>query len=290
MEGVKGQHFQNQHKGLTFGSLNFSDHLGLDVSSDKNADVLNQEVQNLALKDSIEENGTVQGVLMESEHMEHRRYRYYHPLRPEAENCLFFMRHGWCQFRGNCRYNHPLNRKIQPDYKEIENLNEENLTRTGQVECKYYLTPEGCKYGKACKYNHSGRETEKAPVFLGLPIRPGEKEGPQDKRIGSNSGWENALPFCPSALSSRKASNWENARPFWPSTVSKKASEPVSQQHPHKQAERSKTSVCPVNDKDLPLRPDMEICPYYSRYGICKRGPGCRFDHRLPPANPEPVA
>ncbi|KAL8123357.1 zinc finger CCCH domain-containing protein 42-like [Apium graveolens] len=208
MEGVKGQHFQNQHEGLTFGSLNFSDHLGLDVSTKKNADVLNQEVQNLALKDSIEENGTVQGVLMESEQMEHRRYRYYYPLRPEAENCLFFMRHGWCQFRGNCRYNNPLNRKSQ-----------------------------------------------------------GEKESHQYKINGTNSGWE-------------------NARPFWPSTVSKKASEPVSQQHPYKQAERSKTSVCPVNDKGLPLRPDMEICIYYSRYGMCKRGPGCRFEHPLPRANP----
>lgn len=111
MEGVRGQYFQNQHNGLKFGSLNFSDHLDLDVSSNKKDVVLNREVQKLALKDSIKGNGTVQGGLMEWEHMEHRRC--YYPLRPEAENCLFFMRHGWCQFRGNCRYNHPLDRRSQ---------------------------------------------------------------------------------------------------------------------------------------------------------------------------------
>lgn len=103
MEGVRGQYFQNQHKGLAFGSLNFSDHLGLDVSSNKNADVLNKEAQNLALRDLIKENGTVEG----------NRRQYYYPLRPEAENCLYFTRNGWCKYKGNCRYNHPVNKRSQ---------------------------------------------------------------------------------------------------------------------------------------------------------------------------------
>lgn len=100
MEGVKStsRYLQNQHKGLAFGSLNFSDHLGLDVSSNKNADVLSQEVHP---KDSIKANdGNVEG-----------NRRHFYPLRPEAENCLFYVENGWCKFGRNCRYNHPFNRR-----------------------------------------------------------------------------------------------------------------------------------------------------------------------------------
>lgn len=34
----------------------------------------------------------------------------------------------------------------------------------------------------------------------------------------------------------------------------------------------------------------MEICPYHHRYGMCKRGIGCQFDHPVPRAKPEPTA
>ncbi|XP_066357760.1 zinc finger CCCH domain-containing protein 65-like isoform X1 [Miscanthus floridulus] len=60
-----------------------------------------------------------------------------------------------------------------------------------QEECKYYSTPGGCKFGKACKYLHrEGKEgkteVEKAELnFLGLPLRPGEKECPYYMRTGS---------------------------------------------------------------------------------------------------------
>ncbi|KAK1357908.1 Zinc finger CCCH domain-containing protein 67 [Heracleum sosnowskyi] len=355
MERVRDQFLQNQHMGLAFGSLNFSDHIGLEVSSDKNADVLSQEVQNLAPEDSMKGNGTVEG-----------SSRHFYPLRPEAENCLYFMRYGWCKYRANCRYNHPFNRKGQADYEEIAKENVENLNRMAQVECKYYLTPEGCKHGKDCRYNHSGQKTEKAPVlgfnFLGLPIRPGEKECPQYKlngscKYGSNcwfdhpdpssmgegfplsgyTGWEHAMPFWPSAAfngfgpveaySYQPAqyapySEWigyqvplenQEAPMYTTSGGSLPMPQPVSsttpasdiktsqqkRQHPapNKQPQsssksgngfpRPKPSSCPVNDKGLPLRPEMEVCPFYNHYGICKRGRGCKFDH---PVRAEPVA
>ncbi|PRQ17116.1 putative transcription factor C3H family [Rosa chinensis] len=34
-----------------------------------------------------------------------------------------------------------------------------------------------------------------------------------------------------------------------------------------------------LSDKGLPLRPDQNICTHYSRYGIRKFGPACKFDH-----------
>lgn len=40
---------------------------------------------------------------------------------------------------------------------------------------QYYMRTGGCKYGKACRFNHSRAKASAAPVlelnFLGLPIR-----------------------------------------------------------------------------------------------------------------------
>jgi len=62
---------------------------------------------------------------------------------------------------------------------------------SAQEECKYYSTPGGCKFGKACKYLHrEGKEgkaeAEKVDLnFLDLPLRPGKKECPYYMRTGS---------------------------------------------------------------------------------------------------------
>ncbi|XP_043813509.1 zinc finger CCCH domain-containing protein 43 isoform X2 [Manihot esculenta] len=99
--------------------------------------------------------------------------RHQYPVRPEAEDCSYYMRTGTCKFGSNCKFNHPVRRRNQ-----------------------YYLRTGGCKYGKACRYNHS---REKSPVlpakiavfpvldlnFLGLPIRLGEKECLYYMRNGS---------------------------------------------------------------------------------------------------------
>uniref|UniRef100_A0A2P2MAV2 C3H1-type domain-containing protein n=1 Tax=Rhizophora mucronata TaxID=61149 RepID=A0A2P2MAV2_RHIMU len=54
---------------------------------------------------------------------------------------------------------------------------------------QYYLRTGGCKYGKACRYNHSKAKSLLLPGlelnFLGLPIRPEEKECPYYMRNGS---------------------------------------------------------------------------------------------------------
>ncbi|MCI17503.1 zinc finger CCCH domain-containing protein 43-like, partial [Trifolium medium] len=52
---------------------------------------------------------------------------------------------------------------------------------------QYYQRSGGCKFGKACKFNHTRGFT--APIselnFLGLPIRLGERECPYYMRTGS---------------------------------------------------------------------------------------------------------
>ncbi|KAK4782050.1 hypothetical protein SAY86_016152 [Trapa natans] len=109
------------------------------------------------------------------------------PVRPEAEECSFYMKKGTCKFGSNCKFNHPIRRRPQAE-KEKSKDKEESKEKNGQVECKYYLMPGGCKYGKACRYNHC-KANFMAPAaelnFMGLPIRPGEKECPFYMRTGT---------------------------------------------------------------------------------------------------------
>lgn len=41
------------------------------------------------------------------------KYQYQYPVRPEAEDCSFYLKTGTCKFGANCRFNHPVRRKSQ---------------------------------------------------------------------------------------------------------------------------------------------------------------------------------
>ncbi|XP_054820793.1 zinc finger CCCH domain-containing protein 67-like [Prosopis cineraria] len=115
-----------------------------------------------------------------------RAHQY--PVRTEAEDCAFYLKTGTCKFGFNCKFNHPLRKKIKV-VKEKGKEREESGERSGQTECKYYLKSGGCKYGKACKFNHTRGKCSPTTIlelnFLGLPIRLGEKECPYYMRTGS---------------------------------------------------------------------------------------------------------
>nr|GME13183.1 zinc finger CCCH domain-containing protein 67-like isoform X3 [Ipomoea batatas] len=116
-----------------------------------------------------------------------RRLVFHYPLRPDAEDCSYYMKTGNCKFGFHCKFNHPRRKTQWP--KDKGTLKEENQERAVQTECKFYLTSAGCKYGKSCKYNHSREKVPVSPIqefnFLGLPMRPGEKECPYYMRTGS---------------------------------------------------------------------------------------------------------
>ncbi|KAI4336266.1 hypothetical protein L6164_014812 [Bauhinia variegata] len=113
---------------------------------------------------------------------------HHYPVRPEAEDCAFYLKTGTCKFGFNCKFNHPVRRKNQA-VKEKAGERDESAERQGQAECKYYLRSGGCKFGKACKYNHTRGKCSSTTIlelnFLGLPIRQGEKECPYYMRNGS---------------------------------------------------------------------------------------------------------
>ncbi|KAH9776597.1 zinc finger CCCH domain-containing protein 43 [Citrus sinensis] len=136
----------------------------------------------------------------ENEYGNQMRKRYPYPVRPDAQDCTFYMKTGTCKFGSNCKFNHPVRRKNQSSKEKVKER-EELIERPGQsqsqgqsesqsqIECKYYLRTGGCKFGKACRFNHTRAKSTVAPVlelnFLGLPIRPGEKECPYYMRNGS---------------------------------------------------------------------------------------------------------
>lgn len=134
-------------------------------------------------------NGFVEGESEPTARWKEERYRRsLYPVRPDAEDCSFYMRTGACKFGSNCKFNHPFRKKNQFAKEKVKER-EESPERPGQVECKYYLSSGGCKYGKACRYKHNIRKTPAVPIadfnFLSLPIRPGERECPFYMRNGS---------------------------------------------------------------------------------------------------------
>ncbi|XVE54545.1 hypothetical protein DITRI_Ditri03aG0090300 [Diplodiscus trichospermus] len=118
----------------------------------------------------------------------HAGRRSHYPVRPEAEDCAYYMKTGLCKFGSNCKFNHPVRRKNQA-VKEKDKEKDESTEKPSQTECKYYLRTGGCKFGKACKYNHSRAQSTVSPIlelnFLGLPMRRGERECPYYMRNGS---------------------------------------------------------------------------------------------------------
>ncbi|KAL4353553.1 hypothetical protein GQ457_06G041110 [Hibiscus cannabinus] len=120
--------------------------------------------------------------------------------------CKYYRATGGCKYGNACRYRHsnqdsalaPLevNSLVLPVQAGINEKMEKDgfAEQTEQIECKYYLTSGGCKYGKACRYSHSKEKSnylEKSEIpplelnFLGLPIRTLEKECPYYMRTGS---------------------------------------------------------------------------------------------------------
>ncbi|XP_027361829.1 zinc finger CCCH domain-containing protein 43 [Abrus precatorius] len=143
-------------------------------------------IENVNESGSDKVGGDVDGVENKDERNSGRTQQY--PLRPEAEDCAFYLKTGTCKFGFNCKFNHPVRRTNQA-MKENAGERDEPAERSGQTECKYYLRSGGCKFGKACKFNHTRGKCTASPIvelnFLGLPIRVGEKECVYYMRTGS---------------------------------------------------------------------------------------------------------
>ncbi|KAG2241834.1 hypothetical protein Bca52824_096323 [Brassica carinata] len=128
-----------------------------------------------------------------SKEEEEGRVMVVYPVRPDAEDCSFYMRTGSCKYGSSCKFNHPLlptNLLLHIDRERVrEREREEDEENPRLMECKYYFRTGGCKYGETCRFSHTKEQTSPASRqehnFLGLPIRPREKECPFDMRNAS---------------------------------------------------------------------------------------------------------
>ncbi|GFP85052.1 zinc finger CCCH domain-containing protein 43 [Phtheirospermum japonicum] len=177
--------------------------------------------------------------------------RISYPMRPDAEDCAFYMRSGSCKFGSNCKFNHPPRRKNQ-GVKERSNFNEENSERAGQTECKgekecpYYMRTGTCKYGISCRFHHP------EPTTVGGADSP--------------SGYGNDGSIPSQLVSSSSISSWSSPRAF-------------NETSPFTPVIFSQTQGAPTSDSDWNSYQDQPICTHYHRYGICKYGPACKYDH-----------
>ncbi|KAM3381233.1 zinc finger CCCH domain-containing protein 67-like [Capsicum galapagoense] len=214
-----------------------------------------------------------------------RKFTY--PLRPDAQDCPYYMKTGMCKFGSNCKFNHPSRGKFQQGTKEKGKQREESQERPGQIECKYYLTSGGCKYGKACKFIHSREKGSISPIvefnFLGLPLRPGERECPYYMRTGSckygsncrfhhpdpitvagadpSSGYNNAGAFPVQASSHSAESSWSPPRSLNDTASYAPMVYPPSQGIPSPNTEWNgyQAPVYPTSEKRLPTPPAFSM-------------------------------
>ncbi|CAK9180455.1 unnamed protein product [Ilex paraguariensis] len=64
-----------------------------------------------------------------------------------------------------------------------------------------------------------------------------------------------------------------------------KKADVASQAEEFPKSQAPKVNACHLSDKGLPIRPGTRICKHYERFGICKYGRACSFNH---PVNHEP--
>ena len=77
---------------------------GDEIDKEKEFEVVNEN------EDEIEKEKEF-GEVGEGEREKSKRIRF--PVRPEAEDCSFYLRTGMCKFGMNCKFNHPPDRKSQ---------------------------------------------------------------------------------------------------------------------------------------------------------------------------------
>ncbi|KAJ0737439.1 putative transcription factor C3H family [Helianthus annuus] len=103
-----------------------------------------------------------------------------YPERPDAADCIYYLRTGFCGYGSRCRFNHPRDRGGSGYGAVRSSGGEEYPDRPGEPVCQYYMRTGMCKFGASCKYHHPRHgvgSSSTVPLNMsGYPLRPGEKE------------------------------------------------------------------------------------------------------------------
>ncbi|KAL9264959.1 Zinc finger CCCH domain-containing protein [Drosera capensis] len=231
-----------------------------------------------------------------------------YPRRPDAADCVFYLKTGTCKYGVNCSFNHPVRRVVYQvsagdKEKESHGLSED----TEKIQCRYHLLPGGCKYGDSCRYDHSKKHVNAQPPalnFLGLPIRLGEKECPFYMRNGSCAYEAKCRFHHPDPTEAKEAPNDflasdENTRVShssatqihtYPSglsqaeTFSNGTTLGYGMSSRHCQSSLYSASPQYQENKlnqvvEFPERPGQPECAYFMKTGYCKFKSACKYHH-----------
>ncbi|KAK6127748.1 hypothetical protein DH2020_038524 [Rehmannia glutinosa] len=200
----------------------------------------------------------------------HRRINY--PMRPDAEDCAFYMKFGSCKFGLNCKFNHPPRRKNQ-----------------GEKECPYYMRTGSCKYGSNCRFHHPEPTTV----------------------VGADppSGYGNGGSIPSQLVSSSSVSSWSSPRAFNETSSFTPVMFPPTQATSNPEWNGYQAATYPTTERSLPTPPafainnlpteinfamqhlhDMVIeeyperpgepeCSFFLKTGDCKFKSNCKFHH-----------
>lgn len=220
-----------------------------------------------------------------------------YPEHPGEPDCVYYLRHGMCGYGSRCRFNHPPASARPLQFADQAGSEGQLPERVGQPDCQYYLRTGDCKYGANCKYNHPckipGSSKEEVQLNLsGLPMRLGERECAHYARTGAckfglNCKFHHPQPGATAA----PVVSMSTSRPVYTLGTYHPSLDPVPlHAKPYIMARGSylpglripaASSYTPVI-----LSPQWGFkgepqCSFYLRYGICKFGPVCKFDHPI---------
>lgn len=267
------------------------------ISSNIPVDIIEESMQKIKIEEG-EEGGQL--------------HKY--PRRPGETNCSYYMRTGLCDYRSNCRFNHPPNAA-----KTSENTSE-FPQREGEPECGYYMKTGNCKYRTACKYHHPldrhGAGQDQLNT-LGLPIRQEEKScpyylrnkicnfGPRCKfnhpELPSGSATAGTIgPVTPEVMPCGAFPAWSVASSpymassrvafsplYMPFGFSPNLQGPIAPQSCNGymgnlnavSASNGYVDMLTMAIPHLPERPGLPECWHFMSSGTCNYGSNCKFHH-----------
>mmetsp|Transcript_16781 Transcript_16781/g.41313 ORF Transcript_16781/g.41313 Transcript_16781/m.41313 type:complete len:371 (-) Transcript_16781:145-1257(-) len=138
-----------------------------------------------------------------------------------------------------------------------------------------------CSFGSTCRWHHpegvEGKLSEAKQNSVGLPIRPEAEVCDYYRRTGE----------CKFGITCKfthpEKQDANDQLPGESGEVDEKGEGGEAQQQKNAQAAQGKPAK--LNEKGFPSRPGEQVCSYYMKFGDCKFGPECCFDH---PFNVEP--
>lgn len=120
------------------------------------------------------------------------------PVRPGAEECLFYIHTGWCGYGKACRYNHPPEKMALHKPKAFNSLG--LPLRENATDCAFFMRVGACKFGPTCKFNHPQKVVDDA-------VSNGRQPYLAQASIAMQAGSASIPPAASPQRKSRGASN-----------------------------------------------------------------------------------